>query len=123
MAEGTSHTERAPFAHRSEAEVARIFDFYGLRWEYEPHSFPLKRAADGRAIASFTPDFYLPDYDLYVEVTTMRPALESRKNRKIRLLRELYPGVNIKLLARRDLEALLGKYGRMGSLRYRDESP
>ena len=100
------------FAHPSEAEIARLLDFYGVRWEYEPRSFPLERAEDGRITQSFTPDFYLPDYDLFLEVTTIKPSLSNRKNRKIRKLRELYPEVMIKLLALKDVEALMLKYGR-----------
>src|ERR1043166_7995094 len=87
------------FAHPSEAEIARLLDFYGVRWEYEPRTFPLEWDAQGRPTLSFTPDFYLPDYDLYLEVTTIKPALANRKNRKVRLLREVYPEVQIKLLA------------------------
>jgi hypothetical protein len=100
------------FAHPSEAEIARLLDFYGVHWEYEPRSFPLEHAEDGRITQSFTPDFYLPDYDLYLEVTTIKPSLSNRKNRKIRKLRELYPDVMIKLLALKDVEALMMKYGR-----------
>ena len=100
------------FAHASESEIARLLDFYGIRWEYEPRSFPLEWADDGRMTQSFTPDFYLPDYDLFLEITTIKPSLANRKNRKIRKLRELYPEVNIKLLALRDVEALMLKYGR-----------
>ena len=68
----------------------------GIHWEYEPRSFPLERSADGRTTQSFTPDFYLPDYDLFLEVTTVRPLSFNRKNRKIRKLREHYPEINIK---------------------------
>jgi hypothetical protein len=100
------------FAHASEAEIARLLDFYGIHWEYEPRSFPLDWDAQGRPTQSFTPDFYLPDYDLYLEITTIKPALANRKNRKIRKLRERYPDVAIKLLALKDVEALLLKYGR-----------
>ena len=100
------------FAHASEAEIARLLTFYRVSWEYEPRSFPLEWADDGRMTQSFTPDFYLPDYDLYLEVTTIKPSLANRKNRKIRRLRELYPEVNIKLLALRDVEALMLKYNR-----------
>jgi hypoxanthine phosphoribosyltransferase len=99
------------FAHPSEAEIARLLDFYHVRWEYEPRSFELQWAEDGRPIRQFTPDFFLPDYDLYLEVTTVRPSLTSKKNRKIRLLRELYPDVQIKLLTLKDVEALMLKYG------------
>jgi hypothetical protein len=100
------------FAHASEAEIARLLDFYGIHWQYEPRSFPLEWADDGRMTQSFTPDFYLPDYDLFLEITTIKPSLANRKNRKIRRLRELYPEVNVKLLALRDVEALMLKYGR-----------
>lgn len=101
-----------PFAHASEAEIARLLDFYGVHWQYEPRSFPLEWDADGHPTQFFTPDFYLPDYDLYLEITTIKPALANRKNRKIRKLRERYPDVMIKLLNLKDVEALLLKYGR-----------
>ena len=100
------------FAHESEAEIARLLDFYGVHWQYEPRSFPLEWDAQGRPTQSFTPDFYLPDYDLFLEVTTVRPSLISRKNRKLRKFRERYPEVNIKLLTLKDVEALFMKYGR-----------
>ena len=98
------------FAHPSEEEFARILDYYGLRWDYEPISFPLKWKIDGPA-EMMTPDFYLPDLDLYLELTTMKQSLVTQKNRKIRRLREIYPDVNIKLLYRRDFHRLLAKFG------------
>ena len=104
------------FAHPSEAEIARLLDFYGVRWEYEPRTFPLEWAEDGRHTVSFTPDFYLVDYDLYIEVSAMRPSLQNRKNRKVRMLRELYPDVNLRLLALRDIQALFQKYDRTAAL-------
>lgn len=111
------------FAHPSEAEIARLLDFYGVHWEYEPRSFPLEWDASGRPVRSFTPDFYLPDYDLFLEVTTIKPTLSNRKNRKIRRLRELYPDVMIKLLSLKDVEALLLKYGRHGSYHALHDAP
>ena len=106
-------TTLAPeLSHPSEAEFARILDFYGVRWEYEPKTFVLERDDSGEVKEAFTPDFYLPDLDLYIELTTMRQALVTRKNRKVRRLRELYPDVNIKILYRRNLEGLMVKYGR-----------
>ena len=98
------------FAHPSEREFAQILDFYGLRWAYEPRSFPL-RWEDDKVAEMLTPDFYLPDLDLYVELTTMKQSLVTEKNRKLRRLRELYPDINIKLLYRRDYHRLLAKYG------------
>jgi hypoxanthine phosphoribosyltransferase len=99
------------FAHRSEAEFAKILDFYGIRWEYEPRSFPLAWDNRGRVIESFNPDFYLPEHDLFIELTTLKQSLVTRKNRKLRRLRELYPGVHIKIFYGRDFRQLLLKYG------------
>lgn len=98
------------FHHTSEAEFARLLNYYGIDWQYEPHQFPLQWR-DGRPVEMFRPDFYLTEYDLYIELTTMRQALVRRKNRKLRLLRALYPEVNIKLLYRRDYQRLLERFG------------
>ena len=98
------------FAHASEEEFARILDFYGLRWEYEPRSFPLRWDGDAM-LEMLTPDFYLSDLDIYLELTTMKQSLVTQKNHKIRLMRELYPDVNIRLLYRKDFHRLLAKFG------------
>ena len=103
-------TTHRPFAHPSEDEFTHLLDFYGVKWLYEPRSFPLRW--DGERVAEmFTPDFYLPELDLYVELTTLKQSLVTEKNRKMRHLRELYPDVNVKLLYRRDIHRLLAKYG------------
>jgi hypothetical protein len=104
----------AAFAHASEAEFARILDFYGVRWEYEPHTFPILWNLDGGVAESFSPDFWLPDLELFVELTTLRQSLVRKKNRKLRRLRELYPGVRVKLFYGRDFRALMLKYGKLG---------
>jgi hypothetical protein len=105
------NTERGPlFAHPSEAEFAEILDFYKLRWQYEPKTFPIQWDEQGRILESFTPDFYLPDQDLYIELTTQKQRLVTKKNRKIRLLRQLYPELNIKIFYGRDVERLRQKY-------------
>ncbi len=101
------------FAHASEAELARILDFYGVAWRYEPDTFPIGWNLDGDVVESFSPDFYLPDLDLYVELTTLKQKLVRKKNRKLRRLRELYPDVRIKLFYARDFRMLLLKFGRM----------
>ena len=98
------------FAHPSEEEFARILDFYGLLWEYEPLSFPLQWDGD-RTVEMMTPDFYLSELDLYLELTTMKQSLVTQKNRKIRRLREHYPHINVKLLYRKDFHRLLAKFG------------
>ncbi len=93
--------------------MARILDFYAVRWEYEPQTFPILWNIDGAVVESFSPDFYLPDLDLYLEMTTLRQRLVRKKNRKLRRLRELYPSVNIKLFYARDFRALMLKYGKV----------
>jgi hypothetical protein len=100
------------FAHASEAELARILDYYGVRWEYEPRTFPIMWGLDGKVVESFSPDFYLPDVNLYVELTTLKQTLVRRKNRKLRRLRELYPDIRVKLFYGKDFRALMLKYGR-----------
>ena len=100
-----------PFSHPVEAEFARILDFYGIPWEYEPRTFVLARDKLGNVIEAFSPDFYLPEQDLYVELTTMQPNQVRHKNRKLRRLRELYPEINIKLFKRGDIRSLMLKFG------------
>jgi hypoxanthine phosphoribosyltransferase len=111
----TDQTRQATpaFAHASEAEMARILDFYGIAWEYEPHTFPILWNLDGDVVESFSPDFYLAELDLYLEMTTLRQKLVRKKNRKLRRLRELYPDVRIKLFYARDFRALMLKYGKL----------
>jgi hypothetical protein len=99
------------FVHPAEETFARILDFYGIKWEYEPRTFPLEWDENQNVILAFTPDFYLPQQDLYVELTTLKPELSTRKNRKLRLMQELYPEINIKLFKRREMRSLMVKYG------------
>ena len=99
------------FANPSEEMFANLLDFYRIAWEYEPRSFPVQYDADGRVLESFTPDFYLPEFDLYLELTTMKQSLVTKKNRKVRLLRELYPHLNIQVFYQKDFENLIFKYG------------
>ena len=104
-------TEPPRFAHEAELEYAQILDYHGIPWMYEPHTFVLERAEDGRVTEAFTPDFYLPEQQLYLEVTVMKQSLVTRKNRKLRKLRKLYPEVRVKLFYERDFERLANRYG------------
>ena len=101
------------FAHASEAEMARILDFYAVRWEYEPTTFPILWNLDGEVVESFAPDFYLPELEMFLEMTTLKQRLVRKKNRKLRRLRELYPDIRIKLFYARDFRAMMLKYGRL----------
>ena len=98
------------FANQAELECAKILDYYGVPWDYEPTTFVLEEDADGRCLEGFTPDFYLPEQDLYVEITVMKQSLVTRKNRKLRKLRARYPDVKIKLFYKRDIERLAQRF-------------
>lgn len=98
------------FGHPSEETFANLLDFYRVAWDYEPKSFPLQWDKDGKVLEAFTPDFYLPEFDLYVELTTMKQALVTRKNRKVKLLKAIYPQVNIQIFYQKDYQDLIGKY-------------
>jgi hypoxanthine phosphoribosyltransferase len=97
------------FASAAELECAKVLDYYGVPWQYEPRTFVLEEDEDGRVTEAFAPDFYLPEQDLYVELTVMKQSLVTRKNRKLRKLRERYPDVNAKLFYKRDLERLAAR--------------
>lgn len=102
---------RPQFAHPVEEEFANILDFYNIRWVYEPRTFALEWDEDGSVTLAFTPDFYLPDQDLYIELTTLRPSLATLKNYKQRRMAELHPDVNLILLKRKDIRNLMVKFG------------
>ena len=104
-------SDTVAFAHASERQFARLLDFYQIDWRYEPTSFDLGWDRDGNVVQRFTPDFYLPVYDLYIEITTLNQRLVTKKNRKVRMLRERYPEVSCKIFYQRDYLSLVMKYG------------
>jgi len=103
--------ETIRFAHNSERQFAKLLDFYGIAWEYEPRTFILEWDRQGRPQQAFTPDFFLPAYDLYIEITTLNQKLVTKKNRKARRVQDRYPDVRVKVLYQRDYLRLLVKYG------------
>ena len=103
-------SEKPRFQNDVEVECAKLLDYYRVPWEYEPRTFVLEQAEDGTVIEAFKPDFYLPEQDLYLEVTVMKQSLVTRKNRKLRKLRELYPDVKVKLFYKRDIQRLAERY-------------
>ncbi len=107
----TVYYKEVSFMHPSEEDIAGMLDFYRLRWEYEPKTFVLEWDNEGNVQEAFTPDFYLPDYDLYLEITTQKQQLGWKKNKKIRRLKELYPHINIKLINKQSFQSLLQKFG------------
>jgi len=110
----TLQSDTIGFAHESERQFARLLDFYQIEWLYEPTSFDLEWDKDGNVVQRFTPDFFLPQYDLYIEITTLNQKLVTKKNRKVRRLREIHPDVHCKIFYQRDYLSLVQKYGLEG---------
>lgn len=102
---------KVDFAHNTERQFAKLLDFYEIAWSYEPTTFDIDWDEKGNVTQRFSPDFYLPQFDLYIEITTLNQKLVTKKNRKIRRLRALYPDVRCKILYQRDYLNLLVKYG------------
>ena len=98
------------FAHASERQFAKLLDFYEIGWEYEPTSFDIEWDDEGNVTQRFTPDSYLPEFDLYIEITTLNQKLVTKKNRKVRRLRERYPEIRCKIFYQRDYLSLVTKY-------------
>ncbi len=105
-----SDEEGEDFMHPSEEEFSKMLDFYRIRWEYEPKTFLLEWDSEGNVLEAFAPDFYLPDQDLYIELTTQKPKQAWKKNRKIRRMKELYPHISVRLIDKRGFESLLKKH-------------
>ena len=99
------------FKHPAEEEFARILNMYGIDWEYEPRTFPVQWDAEGNVTMAFSPDFYLTKYDTYIEITTMDQKYVTTKNKKMKRLRELYPGININIVYKKDFHSLLKRFG------------
>jgi hypothetical protein len=104
-------TDTPVFQNEAELECAKILDYYGVPWLYEPRTFELEVDENGRVLEAFAPDFYLPEQDLYLEITVMKQSLVTRKNRKLRKMKERYPDINVKLFYKRDIERLGQRYG------------
>jgi hypothetical protein len=104
-------TDTPVFQNEAELECAKVLDYYGVPWLYEPRTFELEVDENGRVLEAFAPDFYLPEQDLYLEITVMKQSLVTRKNRKLRKMKERYPDINVKLFYKRDIERLGQRYG------------
>ncbi len=78
-----------------------------MAYEYEPVEFGLEWDPTGRVTLGFRPDFYLPEFDLFIELTTLRQRLVTKKNRKVRTLRALHPEVQIEIVYRAEYEAVM----------------
>ena len=99
------------FKHPSEEEFAKILDMHEIEWEYEPRTFPLKWDTEGNITQAFSPDFYLPKFNSYIELTTMDQKYVSEKKKKVTLLKKLYPGTNINIVFKNDFYSLVKRFG------------
>ncbi|MCP3857127.1 MAG: hypothetical protein GY745_15285 [Actinomycetia bacterium] len=99
------------FANLSEAELARLLDYFGVEWLYEPHTFVLESGPHGQVVEAFNPDFFLPETGEYLELTTLDQKLVTKKNRKVRRLKELYPELPVRLVYRRQYLDLMRRFG------------
>jgi len=100
----------SPFKHPSEAEFARILDRYGIEWTYEPRTFPTEWDAEGNVVQAFKPDFHLTRFGTYIELTTMDQRHVTEKNRKLRRVRDLYPGIDVRIVYRKDFRSLVARF-------------
>ncbi len=100
-------TRNISFKNETEEEFARILDLYNIEWLYEPKTFPVEWDAEGNVTMAISPDFYLPRFNLYLELTTMDQKYVTKKNKKMRLVRDLYPGTNIRIVYKKDFNELV----------------
>jgi len=99
------------FKNQSEEEFAKILDMHHIDWEYEPRTFPIKWDTEGNVTQAFSPDFYLPRFNTYIELTTMNQRYVAEKKKKVQLLKKLYPGTNINIVFKNDFHTLAKRFG------------
>jgi hypothetical protein len=85
---------------------------YEIEWLYEPKTFPIEYDAEGNIKMAFSPDFYLPKFDIYLELTTMEQKYVTIKNKKVRKVREMYPGTNVRIVYKKDFLSLVERLKR-----------
>lgn len=109
-------TRSTNFKNETEEEFARILSMYNIEWIYEPKTFPVEWDAEGNVTMAISPDFYLPRFNLYLELTTMDQRYVTKKNKKMRLVRELYPGTNIRIVYKKDFNELVDRLKLFGGV-------
>ncbi len=112
--EAVMNIEERSFKNPSEIEFAKILDMYHIEWTYEPKTFPIEWDAEGNVTLAFSPDFYLPQFDTYIELTTMNQRYVTEKNRKVKKIQALYPGTNIRIVYKKDFQSLVERFNLAG---------
>lgn len=91
------------FYSRWEANIARLFNYSDIKWKHQPKIFDLKTQ-------TYTPDFYLPEYDMYIEVKNFLWKYSEIRDRKFR---KLYPDINLILLLKKNYLELEKEYSHL----------
>jgi len=84
-----------------EANVARYFNFVGIKWEFESKTFWFENIKRGNR--SYTPDFYLPEEDRYVEV---KGWMDKSSKTKLKRMAKYYPNIKIEIIAKDEYKAI-----------------
>ena len=79
-----------------EVAFAQWLDLSRYKWLYESKTFDLGNT-------TYTPDFYLPEFDCYIEIKGR--SLDYFK-KKLKLFKKLFSNINYKILYKKDLEKL-----------------
>jgi len=108
-------TQSSNFAHPSEKTFASFLSLYGHKWEYEPFEFALAWNENGQPIRGFRPDFYLPELNVFIELTVLEQRLVTKKNAKIRAFRALYPEVELVVVYQKDFNDIVLKHSNVTS--------
>ena len=69
-----------------EANIARYYNYLGIEWQYEPKTFIFKNITRGSV--SYTPDFYLPKEDKWVEV---KGWMDGKSKTKLKRFKQQFP--------------------------------
>jgi len=108
-------TQSSIFAHPSEKTFASFLSLYGYKWDYEPIEFALAWNENGQPIRGFRPDFYLPELNVFIELTVLEQRLVTKKNAKIRAFRALYPEVELVVVYQKDFNDIVLKHSNVTS--------
>ena len=93
-----------------------MLDLYDFEWDYEPRTFPLEWDIEGNITKAFSPDFYLPKFDTYIELTVMNQKYTQDKKKKLQLMKKLYPKVNISIVYKNEFHKLLERFAKWEAL-------
>jgi hypothetical protein len=83
-------TPEHKFRSRFERRFAKDLNERGVEFEYEDHKFSYQPK-----IKKYTPDFYLPEFDLFIETKGFFTAADRIKHI---LIKEQHPDLNLKFV-------------------------